>query len=159
MDRVNAILNDKEYKKYLNRIKEWEKKRHYCKHNMKHFMDVARIAYILTLEEKIKVDKEVIYAIGLLHDIGRHVQYEDKTPHEKASAILAPGILKRCGFDKAEEELIISCISNHRNKENQGGSLEQIIYRADKLSRPCYECKYEKDCNWEQSKKNMGIDV
>ena len=159
MDRVNAILKDKEYRGYLSKIKEWEKKRHFCKHNMRHFMDVSRIAYILAIEEGIKAEKDIIYAIGLLHDIGRFVQYEDKTPHEKASAVLAPKILARCGFDKNEEELIISCIANHRNKENVDGSLEQIIYRADKLSRPCYECKYERDCNWDKAKKNMGIDV
>ena len=159
MDRINAILNDKEYKEYLGKIKAWEKKRNFCKHNMKHFMDVARIAYMLTLENNMRVNKEIIYAIGLLHDIGRFVQYEDKTPHEKASAILAPNILNRCDFNAEEQKLILSCIINHRNKENKQGSLEEVIYKADKLSRPCYDCKYESDCNWDKNKKNMGIDI
>lgn len=159
MDRINAILNDREYRKYLDKIKEWEKKRHFCKHNMRHFMDVARISYILTLENNMNVSKEVLYAIGLLHDIGRFVQYEDGTPHEKASAVLAPAILVRCGFNKEEQDIIISCIINHRNKDNLNDSIEQIVYKADKLSRPCYSCKYEKDCNWDKYKKNMGIEI
>lgn len=159
MDRINAILNDKEYRKYLDNIKAWEKKRHFCKHNMRHFIDVARIAYIITLENNMNIDKEIIYAIGLLHDIGRFVQYEDKTPHEMASAMLAPDILNRCNFDEKEQEIIVSCIVNHRNKDNVEGSLEEVIYRADKLSRPCYECKHEADCNWDKNKKNMRIDI
>lgn len=159
MDRVNAILKDEEYKDYLGRIKECEKTRKFCKHNMRHFMDVARIGYILAVDNGLDVDKEIVYAIGLLHDIGRFVQYLDKTPHEKASAKLAPDILKRCGFNEDETKVIISCILNHRNKSNIQGSLEQIIYKADKMSRPCYACKVEKDCNWDKDKKNMEISI
>ncbi len=159
MDRVNAIINSKEFKKYLKKIKACEKNRKFCKHNMTHFMNVARIAYIFALEEGIKIDKEIIYTIALLHDIGRFVQYEDKIPHERASVDLADDILIKCGYDLIETSIILSCIFNHRNKNNPKGSLEEIIYRADKCSRPCYKCKYKKECDWDSKKKNLKINV
>lgn len=159
MDRVNNILNDIAYNELITGIKHWENKREFCKHNMRHFLDVARIAYIMVLEREMNVKKDVIYAIGLLHDIGRGEQYEKKIPHEAASARLAPDILQRCGYTEEEIRIIISCILNHRNKENKEGTLEEIIYRADKLSRPCYSCKAEKKCDWDRFKKNMGISI
>lgn len=159
MERVNNILEDIAYNELITDIKRWESKREFCKHNMRHFLDVARIAYIMVLEREMNVKKDVIYAIGLLHDIGRGEQYENKTPHEEASAKLAPSILQRSGYTENEIETIISCIKNHRNKENIEGSLEEIIYRADKLSRPCYSCKAENKCDWDRLKKNMGISI
>lgn len=159
MERVNRILNDTVYKELITDIKGWEKKREYCKHNMRHFLDVSRIAYIMVLESNMNVKKDVIYAIGLLHDIGRGVQYENNTPHEEASSRLAPDILFRSGYFETEIEIIINCIKNHRNKGNKEGSLEEIIYKADKLSRPCFSCKAEKKCNWDRDKKNMGISI
>ena len=63
-------------------------------------MDVARIAYILSADRAYAVSKEIIYAAALLHDIGKWKQYEDGTPHEKASADLAEQILQRPVFQK-----------------------------------------------------------
>ena len=69
MDKVNEILNNKDYKVYLEELSELEKERVFCNHTIEHFLDVSRIAYIRVLEEGLKYSKEVIYAIGLLHDI------------------------------------------------------------------------------------------
>ena len=35
--------------------------------------------------------------------------------------------------------------------------LEEIIYKADKLSRQCFNCKAEKECYWSSEKKNFKI--
>ena len=51
MERVNKILQDKQYQKCYKKIAKYEKKREFCRHNMVHFLDVARIAYIYVLEE------------------------------------------------------------------------------------------------------------
>ena len=64
---------------------------------MVHFLDVARIGTIIALEEGLELDREWIYAAALLHDCGKHEQYENGTPHEQASARIAPEILKDCG--------------------------------------------------------------
>ena len=39
---------------------EKEKSRIFCKHDLQHSLDVARIAYILNLEADLKIEKEII---------------------------------------------------------------------------------------------------
>lgn len=159
MNRVNRILQNEKYRMYLKKIQAAEETRLFCCHNMEHFLDVARIAMLLNYEEGLRISKELIYATALLHDIGRHVQYEDGTPHEKASVILAPQILEECGFDEKEQTVILEAIGNHRNKQIAGEkNLSGIIYRADKLSRACFSCKVEKECDWSKSKKNLYLE-
>ncbi len=158
MERVNEILNHDLYKKYLEKNKMAEAKRRFCHHDMAHFLDVARLALIFNLEEGLEIPKELIYAAALLHDIGRWRQYEDGTPHEKASAILAQEILSDCGFTKEEITQVISAIANHRNADiKEKGTLDGILYRADKMSRGCFFCEAEPECNWKGDKKNLYL--
>lgn len=158
MDRVDLILENSKYQEYIDKIKQAEEKRIFCLHNMNHFLDVARIAYIMSLEEELQISKELIYATALLHDIGRFVQYEDGTPHEEASALLAPAILREAGFTKAEQDEILRAIREHRNREiAEEKNLAGIIYRADKASRACFACEAERQCDWKKSKKNMRV--
>ena len=103
MNRINAILKDPEYQTYLREIGICEKDRIFCRHNMAHFLDVARLAWIFNLEEHMNLERERIYAAALLHDIGRHLQYREGIPHEKASEKLAAPILERCGFENKEK--------------------------------------------------------
>lgn len=158
MDRVNKILEHRLYREYVHRNEKEEENRQFCRHGMTHFLDVARIAWHLNTEEHAGIDKELIYAAALLHDIGRHLQYTDGVPHEQAGVLLAPPILEECGFEKKETEVILSAIAAHRDESVSGrSSLDGILYRADKLSRPCYWCGKEADCNWKQEKKNMKL--
>ena len=71
MKKVNDILNNSVYKESLEKLLKYEEKREFCRHDLKHFIDMARIAYIMVLEKGLPYSKELIYAIGLLHDIGR----------------------------------------------------------------------------------------
>lgn len=158
MDRVDLILENPKYQEYIDKIKQAEEKRIFCLHNMNHFLDVARIAYIMNLEEDLRISKELIYATALLHDIGRFMQYEDSTPHDKASTLLAPEILAETGFDEQEQAEILRAIGEHRNREvKEEKSLAGIIYRADKASRACFACEAESQCDWDKSKKNMWV--
>lgn len=118
-------------------------------------MDVSRIAYIRVLEEGLKYSKEVIYAIGLLHDIGRVLEYKEEIPHHEGSVIIAKDILKETSFTKEEKDEILKGIENHR--KDSGDELSRIIYESDKLSRNCFSCKAEKDCYWSKEKKNFKI--
>lgn len=146
------------YKEHVRLNEEAEAEREFCRHDMVHFLDVARIAEILNLKEERHVEKDWIYAAALLHDIGRHVQYRDGTPHEEASALLAAPILEDCGFDDIETSVILKAIAGHRKalSASQPG-LDGLLYRADKLSRSCFVCKTEKKCNWRNDKKNMHL--
>lgn len=158
MERVNKILHHKRYQEYLDRNRTAEEGRRFCRHDMGHFLDVARLALIFDLEQEMSIPKEMIYAAALLHDIGRWKQYEDGTPHEKVSALLAAEILSDCGFAKEEAEQILSAIRNHRNaaiKEER--TLDGILYRADKRSRSCFGCEAEPECDWKGDKKNLTL--
>ncbi|WMJ80906.1 HD domain-containing protein [Clostridium sp. MB40-C1] len=162
LERVNRILYHDKYKEYLNKILKYEEKREFCKHDMQHFLDAARITYILNLENNLGIDKEVIYALGLLHDIGRWREYEEGIPHNVASCDLSDEILIDSGFTEKEREQIKSAILNHRNSnenkdELENKSLLEIFYRADKLSRSCFNCKNREKCNWTNEKKNLNI--
>lgn len=57
MDRVNAILKHKTYRKYYDQIEKIEKDRIFCRHQMPHLLDVARIAYITNLERNLGYDR------------------------------------------------------------------------------------------------------
>jgi len=158
MDRVEKIRNHELFLYHLRANEKAEVQRCFCLHNMAHFLDVARIGMIINLEEKIEVCKEWIYAAALLHDLGKHIQYEDGTPHEKASAKIAPLILKDCGFDEEEIAVIISAILSHRDVAVAAEqNLKGILYRGDKASRACFACKSEAECNWKDGKKNLQI--
>ena len=179
MERVNGIIKHKLYLEYIQRIKAWEQDRIFCKHDMVHFLDVCRLAQIDWLElqlrtmeeksyeisgnlsgaaDKIIVNKELIYAAGLLHDIGRWQEYESGIRHEIAGSKLAYDILQDTGFDEKETAEIMLAISNHRNKEIKDEvSLSGFLYRADKKSRACFSCEAEGECDWSALKKNMVI--
>ncbi len=155
---VNQILQNETYLGYLKQNEEKEADRIFCHHDLSHFLDVARIGMILNLEEGYGLSQELVYAAALLHDIGRWKQYEDGEDHAAVSARLCGSILRGCGVSLDETDLIRQAIASHRDgsvKEEK--SLRGLLYRADKLSRPCFGCKAEKDCNWKEDKKNQSL--
>ncbi len=158
MERVNLIYKNPIYKEHIRKIKVAEENRIFGHHDMEHFLAVARIAALMNAEEGLGIDKELIYAAALLHDIGRHVQYADGTPHEMASVKYAPQIMQEAGFKDWEQEEILRAIAEHRNaKIAAEKSLAGIIYRADKASRACYACEVLEQCNRADEKKNFEI--
>ena len=160
MQRIDRILSNEEYQKHLMSNEKAERNRIFCHHDREHFLNVARIAWILCLEREIAVPKEEIYAAALLHDIGRHRQYEEGISHEIASAQIAPGILRECGFTPEETERIVDVMLSHRDPDCKGEhSFAGVIYEADKLSRACYACAAKEACNWPDSKKNLTLQV
>lgn len=158
MERIDKIIKHPFFLEHMKKNEAAEAQRSFCRHNMGHFLDVARIAMILNEKEGLGIGEDIIYAAALLHDLGRHIQYADGTPHEQASALLAPGILKDCGYDNKETHVIITAIALHRTKETAGErSLNGLLYRADKASRPCFYCEAQEACDWKDEKKNRSI--
>ena len=146
MDKVRAIIADKEYQDYLSLISEAERDRLYCKHDYQHALYVARLSYLIALEEKIVLSerRELLYAAGLLHDIGRWQEYSTGMDHCEASAGLAIPILQRAGYLKPEIESICTAIREHRKpKDSQIG---RLLALADDLSRDCMGCKGRNSC-------------
>jgi HD superfamily phosphodiesterase len=156
--QIDNIINHPKYKRYYSKIQEYEKGRSSCKHDMFHFLDVARIAYILNFEDDLSIPKKLIYATALLHDIGRFEQYERGIDHEISSASLCLEILQDTGFTEKEIRQIQTAIINHRNMDiKDEKNLSGIIYRADKASRPCHSCLVQDVCNWPIEKQNLMI--
>ena len=112
---------------------------------MNHFLDVSRLMYIFSMERGYAFGKEEIYATALLHDIGKWQQYKAGVPHEIASAEIAKRILDGGNAEETE------------NAGQDKWQLAEILYDADKISRACYTCPAEKDCNWSGEKKNQKI--
>lgn len=157
MKNTNIILKLDFIIQTLNNIKKLEDDRIYCRHNLTHFFDVARICYILCLENNVNIKKDIIYVTALLHDLGRQDQILNGTNHDIASYELAKKALEFTDFSDEEKELILSAISNHRRKTNDDLSFNSIFYKADKLSRDCFNCNSYDSCNWSFEKKNNEV--
>ena len=157
MENVNIILNHPKYKALLEELNYLEKDRKFCNHTLEHFLDVARKAYIMVLENKLNYNKEIIYAIALLHDIGRVLEYNNGVDHHIGSAKIAEELLQFTSFNKEERTLIIKSVKEHRRESED--ELSKIIHKSDKLSRNCFNCKAYRDCYWKEDKKNNDIKI
>lgn len=165
MEFVEKLIKHPIYIDNLQEIERLEKVRIFCCHGFSHFMDVARIAYIYSLEEGFNIEKELIYITALLHDIGRAKEYKDGIPHEQASRNIAELILEDIHFPEEKVNTILTAIENHRNKEiekkfeekSPSEKLKFIINMADKKSRNCFFCGAYEQCNWGEDKKNKVV--
>ena len=156
-DKINLIIENHSFQYNLRKIEDLEKNREFCRHDMQHFLDVARLMYIMALENTLNIPKYMIYATAFLHDIGRGEQYENGIPHHITSVELAKNILQQCKYDKVEIDEILEAIGNHRNNTENLNSLSYILYKCDKLSRDCIHCKAIDGCKWLAEKKNLKI--
>ncbi len=156
MKRVNAIVHHPVFAARLERLEELEAERIFCRHDLTHLLDVARLMWIDVLEGQLPLDREVVYAAALLHDIGRTDQIERGIPHDQAGAELAARILPEAGFSLEEAGQILRAIRGHRAGEGED-TLGKLLYRADKASRICWCCGAKGECNWSEEKKNWDL--
>lgn len=138
----------------MAQIYDNEKNRIFCCHGIDHSLDVARIGYIITLENNLNISKDIIYTTALLHDIGRSIEGRDHNIH---SVEIAHDILMECGYDTNSINMILSAIKNHRKNTDNIKNLSDVIKKADKLSRQCYNCAAYKECYWTEERKNKNI--
>lgn len=152
MIRCNKIYKHPIYTEHTRFIAEKEKTRKFCLHNLEHSLDVARIGYILILERRLNIDKELFYAAALLHDAGRY----SGIAHNESGAALARQIMPDCGFSAEETELVANAIANHRIN-GRTDNFSEVLYEADKKSRLCFTCSAQAECYWENEKRNHSI--
>ena len=117
MAHADAIAAHPLWRKSVVCITQLEASREFCRHDVTHFLDVARLAWIENLERGLGVSKEEIYAAALLHDIGRHLQYEKGIPHDEASVQLGGQILSDC------PELLMTFYNTH-------GQITMLFFRT-----------------------------
>ncbi|MDD4801777.1 MAG: HD domain-containing protein [Syntrophomonas sp.] len=169
MKRIDLILKDDIYSEYIRRNTDEEMGLKYCRHGLPHHIDVARIVYILVLEHNdlsyfVKeygltgrlAAKEVIYAAGLLHDIGKWKEIQEGVDHAAYGARLARDLLPRAFFNDNEIDIITKAIYDHRNISEQMSFLGERLHRADNLSRVCSQCEQRLECP-KREIKEMGV--
>ncbi len=147
MKWVDRILKHPDFIRYLELNAKAEKERKFCRHDLQHSLDVARVAYIIALEKGFDLNKETIYAAALLHDIGKWKQYLDKVDHALEGANLAEKILKDVGTDEHNIKIIIDAILCHRIDGEKDSPLRNVLYAGDKLCRICIQCRAIGECN------------
>ena len=64
--RVRQIVTHPLYQQEFSALQKAEQERIYCKHTMEHFLDVARICYIMVLQDRAEISRELIYGAALL---------------------------------------------------------------------------------------------
>ena len=69
MNRIDRIIQGPQYVDTLKRLQVLETDRIFCRHDMSHFMSVARLMWIEVLEQQLSVDREVVYAAALLQSL------------------------------------------------------------------------------------------
>ena len=60
MERVDKVMNHPVFRENMERIEKAEIDRFFCRHGLPHALDVARIFYILLLEEQVSCDKKLV---------------------------------------------------------------------------------------------------
>lgn len=155
------ILENKEYKFYIEKINELEKDRIYCGHGLNHFFTVAKICIVLARECGIDVDEDIVYGAALLHDLGRYDINTDN--HEVVSCKLAEKILPECGYEPIKILEIVDLITSHRGRyfiseilqlrKTKQLDLKECFKVADQISRKCFECRAIDSCKWKEEEK------
>lgn len=150
---VQHLLAHPTYNLYLDQLDTLEKERIYCKHNLSHFLDVARIAVILNQEASLDISEEDLYLAALLHDIGR--LGDAAPPHRQESVRLAQPLLKVIGCPDERAAPILEAIAlHHYQGKKMPTTFAELLSLADNLSRPCYRCSAAEHCYWPIERKN-----
>lgn len=166
MKYTERLLQDTEYQALVKKLEQAESDRRFCRHGLSHFLDAARIAWILALEENaeggkipggLSEKKEQIYLTALLHDLGRIAQLEQGTPHHKAGAELAGYFLEKIGFPVERRREILSAIQEHRGEGKSRNDFINRFKKADNYSRNCFWCEARSECKWNEERKNDTV--
>lgn len=102
-------------------------------HTLDHTMRVFSLC--LRLSEGLQVNRRVLEAASLLHDIGRPQEISTGISHSIVSGQMSRGILTETGYSEREIEQVVAAIRTHRFSEGiEPTSLEgEILSDADKI--------------------------
>lgn len=147
MKLVEKVLYHPKFIEYMSLNRSEEVDRSLCRHDLQHALDVARVAYIMSMERGFNLDKEIIYVTALLHDIAKWKQYRTKADHAPEGAVLAAEILKDIGITGSLAETVLDAIRSHRIKGPKESNLSEVLYDSDKACRICIDCQELAGCN------------
>lgn len=159
MPLVERLTAHPLFREKIRQIEELERARVFCRHGWEHCMAVARAAALLNEEQQLGFPKQTLYALALVHDLGRAEQYMDGVPHEEAGVETARRILTESGFDDEQTEEMLDAIWHHREAGPDVDGLTGLLVRADKQTRLCFACEAREACKWPDEKKNLMIRI
>ncbi len=159
LEITNRIIKNRSYTEQLSKLAVLEADREFCRHDMEHFLSVARITMHMCREMGVRADRDLVYSAALLHDIGRTQEITMGIPHDIAGQALADCILSEVDCPEDMKAKIIRLIASHRDITRAGDELGRIFCAADKKSRMCFDCSAREKCNWPDDKKNLDIEV
>ncbi|MCD7923052.1 MAG: HD domain-containing protein [Clostridiales bacterium] len=189
MKYTERLLKNRRFLQVQREIREDEAERIYCHHELEHGLDVCRISWIMYLEDQLNEKqndcredpdsryhqeeenlenrqisrediKDRLYVTGLLHDIGRSVQYRTGEHHSTAGAALAGQILREIDYPENWIRETVDFIRNHHGRQNIYTDKYSVGYyteRADQLSRNCFCCPAADTCKWKTEERNQTI--
>ncbi len=166
MKYTSRVLDHPIYKKFIREIRQLEADRIYCRHELEHGVDVARLAWIYYLEDscgewmdKKKEIKDLIYTCGLLHDIGRVEQYKTGIHHSIAGIDPAMQILQDIQVPESWIKEIMNVVSEHSHGSvlDDKKNLEYYITKADHDCRLCFACEASDSCKWTEEERNHTL--
>ena len=102
-------------------------------HDSQHIYRVLFIALDIAEHEK-NVDKDILIAACLLHDIGRKEQFEDPSLcHAQVGAEKARTFLLKNGFDSEFADRAAACVRKHRYRSASPPEKieEKILFDSD----------------------------
>ena len=103
-------------------------------HDSQHIYRV--LYYALDIANEFELDKDVLIAASLLHDIGREAQNKNpECDHAIVGSEMAYDFLRGIGWCVSEASHVKACIAAHRYRnDNPPESIEaKVLYDADKL--------------------------
>lgn len=158
MQRIQEIIKHPLFLMHMEKNAESEKDRQFCRHDLSHALDVARISQLRNVEEGLLLEKELLYAAALLHDITKWQQYADKSPHNETAIAPATKILQETGFTKEEIDNICYAIYHHRKGTGEDNLYARLLFWADKRARACFFCEMGETCHRAQDLKNFTLE-
>ncbi len=168
LNRIERIKRDPYYVNCLGLNGRCEKYRVFCRHDYQHMLFVSRIS-VEIVANTVGLDGfadlsglpgtpeavEVIGAAGLLHDMGRWLEYDAGEDHALAGAGMAVKVMERAGFNKREIDVAVRAIGEHRRAGPGTSLLGRVLCLADDLSRPCGGCGAVGDCYKREYMENI----
>lgn len=151
--KIQEITSHVLFIECTEKIQAYEENRVFCLHDYAHFLEVVSIMDKINREDRMGYPDEWIYGAGLLHDIGKCVQYETGVPHQIAGTKIAKTILLDCGYSKEGISVILKAIKEHSGWTQREG-FSELLRKADKLSRKCYQCEASSLCKWPEEMRN-----